>query len=96
MTIGQNVLTPGYNNQQAPHLLSFIVDRELDRGVNGRPFISRNSRENYIIHLEPGTESTVGVEPGDPLVSNVREKLFTLRLGQLSTRYASPCRAQEN
>jgi hypothetical protein len=49
-----------------------------------------------ISHFEPGTELTVGVEPGDPLVSIVREKLFRVRLGQLSTRYISPCRAQEN
>ena len=47
-------------------------------------------------HFEPGTEFTVGVEAGDPLLSIVREKLFTIRLGQLSTRYVSPCRAQEN
>jgi len=49
-----------------------------------------------ISHFEPGTELTVRLEPGDPLVSIVREKLFRVRLGQLSTRYISPCRAQEN
>ena len=38
----------------------------------------------------------MGVEAGDPLVSTVREKLFTVRLGQLSIRYVSPCRAQKN
>jgi hypothetical protein len=47
-------------------------------------------------HFEAGTELTVGVEPADPSVSIVREKLFALRLGQLSTRYFSLCRAQEN
>jgi hypothetical protein len=52
--------------------------------------------KNYIGHFEAGTASIVGVEPGVPLVSSVREKLFTLRLGQLSTRYVSLRRAQEN
>jgi hypothetical protein len=47
-------------------------------------------------HFEAGTEFTVGVEPADPLASSVREKLFTLRLGQLSTWYVSRRRAQEN
>jgi hypothetical protein len=47
-------------------------------------------------YFEAGTEFTVGVEPADALVSIVREKLFALRLGQLSIRYVSRCRAQEN
>jgi hypothetical protein len=38
----------------------------------------------------------VRVEPSDSLVSIVREKLFRVRLGQLITRYISPCYAQEN
>jgi hypothetical protein len=52
--------------------------------------------ENYMTHFEPGTEFTVGAEPADALVSTVREKLFALRLGQLSTRYVSRRPAQEN
>ena len=36
------------------------------------------------------------VGSGEPSVSIVREKRFMVRLGQLSTRYVSPCRAQEN
>ena len=47
-------------------------------------------------HLEAGTDRAAGVELGDPLASIVREKLFAFRLGQLSTRYVSPCRAQAN
>jgi hypothetical protein len=47
-------------------------------------------------HFEPRTEVIVGVEAGDLLLSIVREKFFTVRLGQLSTRYFSPCRAQKN
>lgn len=64
---------------------SFIIDAELDTGVNRKP-LSPNSDETYRNHFEPGTEFTVGVEAGDPLLSIVREKVFTLRLGQLSTR----------
>ena len=60
-----------------------------------KPLIS-NSSENYTSHFEAGTNFAVGVEPEDPLVSMVREKLFTLRLGQLSTWYVSRRRAQEN
>jgi hypothetical protein len=37
-------------------------------------------------YFEPGTEFTVGVEARDPLLSIGCEKVFTLRLGQLSTR----------
>ena len=75
-------------------------DPTLDRWrtgdrVNEKPLIS-NSSENYTSHFEAGTEFAIGVEPGDPLVSIVREKLFTLRLGQLSTWYVSRRRAQEN
>jgi hypothetical protein len=69
---------------------------KLDTVVNEKPLISPNAGENYISHLEPGAEFTVAVEPEDALVSIVREKLFTVRLGQLSTRYFSPCRAQKN
>jgi hypothetical protein len=47
-------------------------------------------------HFEPGTEFTVGVELPGPLVSIAGEKLFGVRLGQLSTWYVSPHRAQEN
>jgi len=47
-------------------------------------------------YFEAGTESTVGVEPADALVSIVRERLFALRLGQLSTWYVSRRPAQEN
>jgi len=64
---------------------SFIVDAELDTSVNEKP-LSPNSGENCRNHFEPGTEFTVGVEAGDSLLSIVCEKLFTLRLGQLSTR----------
>ena len=69
--------------------------RASKRGAE-KPLISPNSGQNYISHFEPGTEFTAGVEPGDPLVSIVCEKLFPVRLGQLSTRYFSPCRAQKN
>jgi len=72
---------------------SFIVDGKLD--VNEKPMISHSSK-NYLSHFEAGKESTVGVEPADPLISIAREELFSLRLGQLSTRYVSLCRAQEN
>jgi hypothetical protein len=50
----------------------------------------------FAAYFEPGTEFTVGVELPGPLVSIVREKLFGVRLGQLSTWYVSPRRAQEN
>jgi hypothetical protein len=50
----------------------------------------------FAAHFEPGTEFTVGVELPGPLVSIAREKLFGVRLGQLSTWYVSPRRAQEN
>jgi hypothetical protein len=50
----------------------------------------------FAAHFEPGTEFPVGVELPGPLVSIAREKLFGVRLGQLSTSYVSPRRAQEN
>ena len=62
-----------------------MVDVEHDTDVNKKPLIP-NSRKNYIRHFEAVMEFTVGAEPADPLVSIVREKLLTLRLGQLSTR----------
>lgn len=68
----------------------------LDTNVNEKPFTSLHSSENYISHFEAGTEFTAGVEPADPLVSVVREELFAVRLGQLSTRYVSRRPAQEN
>jgi hypothetical protein len=54
-------------------------DGELDTVVNEKAPYFFNSGENYISHFEPRTEFTVGVESGDPLVSIVREKLFTVR-----------------
>ena len=72
-----------------------MVEVEHDTDVNKKLLIP-NSRKNYRRHFEAGMEFTAGVEPADPLVSIVREKLFPLRLGQLSTRYVSRCRSQEN
>jgi len=51
--------------------------------------------QNYQL-LEAGTEISVDAEAWDPVVLVKREKAFDFRLGQLSTRYVSRLRAQEN
>ena len=81
--------------KQRPTDSSSIVDGELYTDVNEKAFIS-NSSENYVTHFEAGTEFAVGVEPADALLSIVCERLFALRLGQLSTWYVSRRPAQEN
>jgi hypothetical protein len=88
---GQNETT---GNDDQPDPFFFVAANSTRASTRGLLF--PNSGENYMSHFEPGTEFTVGVEAGDPLLSIVREKVFTIRLGQLSTRYVSPCRAQEN
>ena len=86
------VLRSQKHDQPDPHLLSTANSTR----ASTRSLSFPNSGENYMSHFEPGTEFTVGVEAGDPLLSIVRERDFTIRLGQLSTRYVSRRHAQEN
>jgi len=81
--------------KQRPTGSSSVVEGKLYADVNEKAFIS-NSSGNYVTHFEAGTEFAVGVEAADALVSILRERLFALRLGQLSTWYVSRRPAQEN
>jgi hypothetical protein len=52
---------------------TYRVDGELYTGVNEKPFTSHDSGESYVSNFAPGTEFTVRVKPGRPLISIVRE-----------------------
>jgi Protein of unknown function (DUF3592) len=63
----------GYGCDVAEVHYTYRVDGELYTGTNEKPFISHNSGEAYVSRFIPGTEFSVRVKPGNPLVSIVRE-----------------------
>jgi hypothetical protein len=63
----------GYGCDVAEVYYSYRVDGELYTGVNEKPFIIRNSGENYVSRFARGTEFTVRVKPQNAAVSLVRD-----------------------
>jgi hypothetical protein len=63
----------GYGCYVAKVYYTYRVDGEHYAGVNEKPFIIRNSGENYVSRFARGTEFTVRVKPQDAAVSLVRD-----------------------
>jgi hypothetical protein len=63
----------GYGCDVAEVYYTYRIDGELYTGINEKPFVIRNSGENYVSRFAPGTEFTVRVKAKDAAVSLVRD-----------------------